>query len=113
MLSERGFEVIKASLVLARGQQLTRETLIAHCRRALAEYKVPRIVEMVHMLPENLMGKRVAGVSDLLLARRPVGAVLTYVAVVHTEGSSEVRINATRANHAEDSMLPCVGHSAP
>lgn len=61
VLSERGMELIKASLVLADGQELAREAVIAHCRHELAEYKVPRIVEVVDKLPENILGKRVTG----------------------------------------------------
>jgi long-chain acyl-CoA synthetase len=60
VLGERSLEVIKASLVLTPGRQLKRETVISHCRRGLAEYKVPRIVEVVDELPQNILGKRVA-----------------------------------------------------
>jgi long-chain acyl-CoA synthetase len=61
VLGERGMELIKASLVLAEGRELAREAVIAHCRGQLAEYKVPRIVEVVDTLPANIMGKRVTG----------------------------------------------------
>ena len=57
----RGMEMIKASVVLRAGQDLRRETLVEHCRKELAEHKVPRIVELVDSLPENIMGKRVRG----------------------------------------------------
>jgi long-chain acyl-CoA synthetase len=56
---DRGMEMIKASVVLRAGQDLRRETLIEHCRKELAEHKVPRIVEVVDSLHENIMGKRV------------------------------------------------------
>lgn len=52
-------EMIKASVVLRAGQNLRREMLIEHCRKELAEHKVPRIVELVDSLHQNIMGKRV------------------------------------------------------
>jgi long-chain acyl-CoA synthetase len=61
VIGERGMEMIKAKVVVAAGLQLQREALIAHCRAELAEYKVPRVVELVDSLPENIMGKRVPG----------------------------------------------------
>lgn len=61
VIGERGMEMIKARVVVAAGRQLQREALIAHCRAELAEYKVPRVVELVDSLPENIMGKRVPG----------------------------------------------------
>jgi long-chain acyl-CoA synthetase len=61
VIGERGMELIKARVVVAEGVELLRETLIAHCRRELAEYKVPRIVELVDSLPEDILGKRAPG----------------------------------------------------
>lgn len=59
VIGERGMEMIKASVVLRAGQNLRREMLIEHCRKELAEHKVPRIVELVDSLHQNIMGKRV------------------------------------------------------
>ncbi|MDR5708864.1 MAG: long-chain fatty acid--CoA ligase [Armatimonadota bacterium] len=53
---ERG-EVVKAFVVLRPGMQASAEELIAHCRRELAPYKVPRMVEFRDQLPKSLIGK--------------------------------------------------------
>ena len=62
VIGERGMEMIRARVVLRPHQELRREALIDHCRKELAEHKVPRIVEVVDTLHENIMGKRVTGV---------------------------------------------------
>jgi len=47
-----------ACVVLKPGRALGVEELIAHCRRALANYKVPRRIEFVETaLPKNGSGK--------------------------------------------------------
>jgi long-chain acyl-CoA synthetase len=61
VIGERGMEMIRARVVLRPHQELRREALIDHCRRQLAEHKVPRIIEVVATLHENIMGKRVTG----------------------------------------------------
>lgn len=60
---DRGMEMIRARVVLRPHQELRREALIDHCRKQLAEHKVPRIIEVVETLTENIMGKRVTGRS--------------------------------------------------
>jgi long-chain acyl-CoA synthetase len=62
VIGERGMEMIRARVVLRPHQELRREALIDHCRKKLAEHKVPRIIEVVASLHENIMGKRVTGV---------------------------------------------------
>ena len=62
VIGERGMEMIRARIVLRPHQDLRREALIEHCRKELAEHKVPRIIEVVGALHENIMGKRVTGV---------------------------------------------------
>lgn len=62
VIGERGMALIKASVVVRQGEALQREAVVGRCRERLAEHKVPRIVEFVDALPENIMGKRVTGV---------------------------------------------------
>jgi long-chain acyl-CoA synthetase len=51
-------ELVMACVVLTPGQPLTVEELIAHCRRSLASYKVPRRVEFSDSeLPKSGSGK--------------------------------------------------------
>jgi acyl-CoA synthetase (AMP-forming)/AMP-acid ligase II len=50
-------EVGKAFLVPAPGAQLEPEAVIAWCRQQMANYKVPRAVEIVDELPMNASGK--------------------------------------------------------
>ncbi|MFI5689209.1 FadD3 family acyl-CoA ligase [Streptomyces sp. NPDC051636] len=54
-------EVGKAFVVRRRGAVLTGDDLIAWARRAMANYKVPRVVEFVGELPRNASGKVVKG----------------------------------------------------
>lgn len=51
-------EVVEAMLVLRKGQALTRQALIAHCRKRLAEYKLPRRITFCESLPVETTGKR-------------------------------------------------------
>ncbi|MBC8293074.1 MAG: AMP-binding protein [Proteobacteria bacterium] len=68
---ERMGEVGVAFVVLAGGSDLTDEAVVAWCRENMANYKVPRRVELVDELPMNASGKvvkyklreRVAGLS--------------------------------------------------
>ncbi len=54
---ERLGEVGMAWVVPAPGQELTREAVIAWCREHMANFKVPRRVEIVDELPTNASGK--------------------------------------------------------
>jgi acyl-CoA synthetase (AMP-forming)/AMP-acid ligase II len=54
---ERLGEVGMAWVVLAPGAQLTPEGIVAWCREHMANYKVPRSVEIVDALPLNASGK--------------------------------------------------------
>jgi acyl-CoA synthetase (AMP-forming)/AMP-acid ligase II len=50
-------EVGKAFVVVKAGHQLDEATVIAHTRRYLANFKTPRSVAFVDLLPRNLGGK--------------------------------------------------------
>ena len=51
-------ELVTACVVLKPGMTATAEELMSHCRRSLANYKVPRRVEfMTSDLPKNGSGK--------------------------------------------------------
>ena len=51
-------ELVTACVVLKPGRTLVAEELIAHCRRSLANYKVPRRVEFSETeLPKSGSGK--------------------------------------------------------
>ena len=54
-----GRQVVKAVIAVREGETLTRADVIEHCRRFLAEYKIPRLVELVPALPPSLTGKRI------------------------------------------------------
>jgi acyl-CoA synthetase (AMP-forming)/AMP-acid ligase II len=54
---ERMGEVAMAFVVPTPGRQPTPESIIAWCREHMANYKVPRRVEVVEELPMNAMGK--------------------------------------------------------
>jgi acyl-CoA synthetase (AMP-forming)/AMP-acid ligase II len=54
---ERMGEVGMAFVVPAPGKELTPESVIAWCRENMANYKVPRIVEIADALPTNASGK--------------------------------------------------------
>jgi acyl-CoA synthetase (AMP-forming)/AMP-acid ligase II len=54
---ERMGEVAMAFVVPKPGRQPTPESIIAWCREHMANYKVPRRVEVVGVLPMNAMGK--------------------------------------------------------
>ncbi len=50
-------EVVKACVVLREGATATREDLVAHCRKELADYKVPHEIELREALPMSAVGK--------------------------------------------------------
>ena len=66
---ERMGEVGMAFVVAAPGASLTPESVIAWCRENMANYKVPRRVEIVDSLPMNAMGK----VTKFVLRERAGG----------------------------------------
>ena len=51
--SARGHDMAQVLL----GSQLTEQDVITHCRKWLANYKVPRSVEITAQLPRNAAGK--------------------------------------------------------
>lgn len=50
-------ETIKAVVVLKNHSQISEETLIQFCRKKLAPYKVPKIIEFMEALPKSAIGK--------------------------------------------------------
>lgn len=54
---ERRGENVKSYVVLKPGQQVTGSDLITYCRRELAPYKVPRLVEFVDQIPRSTIQK--------------------------------------------------------
>lgn len=50
-------ETLKAYVVLKEGEQLTEEEVIEFCKKNLAAYKVPRLVEFRAELPKTMVGK--------------------------------------------------------
>lgn len=55
--NEQWGESVKAIIVLKEGAQTTEAEIIEYCRKYLAEYKKPRIVEFREKLPMNPSGK--------------------------------------------------------
>jgi acyl-CoA synthetase (AMP-forming)/AMP-acid ligase II len=52
-----GGQVIRARVVPREGLQVTRRAVIEQCRRQLAEYKLPRIIEFLDAAPISIAGK--------------------------------------------------------
>ncbi len=50
-------ENVKAVVVPEKGESLTQEEVIEYCKKHLASYKKPKIVEFAEMLPRNAAGK--------------------------------------------------------
>jgi long-chain acyl-CoA synthetase len=50
-------EIVKACLALKPGASASAEDIVAHCRMGLAEYKVPRQIEIRETLPMSAVGK--------------------------------------------------------
>ena len=50
-------ETVKAFVVAKEGETLTEEEVIEFCRKNLAAYKVPKIVEFIDELPKTAVGK--------------------------------------------------------
>ncbi|MDX1382486.1 MAG: class I adenylate-forming enzyme family protein [Thermoanaerobaculia bacterium] len=53
----RGVDSIHATVLVAEGVELSRQDVIAHCRDRLAEYKLPRTVDIVDSMPVDPLGK--------------------------------------------------------
>lgn len=68
-------ELIKAYVVLKDGETATSADLLAHCRRNLAKFKVPKRVEFRSELPKTIVGKvlRRVLVDEELKRRRTPG----------------------------------------
>jgi long-chain acyl-CoA synthetase len=49
--------VVRAFVVLKPGAAVTGDELIEHCRSGLAEFKVPRKIEIRESLPKSAVGK--------------------------------------------------------
>jgi len=50
-------ETVKAYIVLKEGQNATVEEIIHHCKKNLAPYKVPKLMEFRRDLPKSQVGK--------------------------------------------------------
>ncbi len=50
-------ETVKAFIVLKEGETATAEEITAFCRKNLAAYKVPKIIEFRPELPKSMIGK--------------------------------------------------------
>ncbi|MFZ2224439.1 MAG: long-chain fatty acid--CoA ligase, partial [Candidatus Deferrimicrobium sp.] len=50
-------EVPVAVVVLREGTSVDPEEILRHCRRNMAPFKVPRMIEFVQALPRNAQGK--------------------------------------------------------
>jgi long-chain acyl-CoA synthetase len=53
----RQMEIIKAMVAVRPGHFVSRKQIVEHCRMHLAEYKIPRVIEFVHTVAQDLMGK--------------------------------------------------------
>jgi long-chain acyl-CoA synthetase len=49
--------MIRARVVPGPGAQVTRREVVEHCRRHLAEYKLPRTIEFLESSPVTIGGK--------------------------------------------------------
>lgn len=54
---EKWVEAVHAVIVLKDHQKATAEDIVAHCRKELAGYKIPKSIEFVDELPKNPSGK--------------------------------------------------------
>lgn len=50
-------EVPKAYIVPKLGATIDEKDVLAFCRKVLAQFKIPRSIEIIDMLPKNVMGK--------------------------------------------------------
>jgi acyl-CoA synthetase (AMP-forming)/AMP-acid ligase II len=65
-------EDVAAVVVLVPGSSATADDLREHCAKGLADYKVPRRIEVADELPRNATGKVVKGQLRRMLAGEPV-----------------------------------------
>ncbi len=64
-------EVPVAVIVLKEGEKEDPESILEHCRRNMAPFKVPRAVEFLSVFPKNAQGKVLkATIRDRIAARR-------------------------------------------
>jgi long-chain acyl-CoA synthetase len=54
---DKSGEAVKAFVVPKPGAELTAEAILAHCRKNLTAYKLPRQVEFRDSLPKSNVGK--------------------------------------------------------
>jgi long-chain acyl-CoA synthetase len=54
---DKSGEAVVLFVVRAPGADVTEEAVLAHCRKELAGYKVPRHVHFVDALPKSTVGK--------------------------------------------------------
>jgi len=52
-----GMDIVAATIVAEPGVELTRTEVIQHCRKTLAEFKIPRVLRFVPALATDLTGK--------------------------------------------------------
>ncbi len=50
-------ESVKAFVVLKKGEKMEKEEVLDYCKKHLASYKKPKLVEFVEALPRNPAGK--------------------------------------------------------
>ena len=50
-------ETVKAFIVPKPGEVLTEEEVVAYCKKNLAAYKIPKIIEFIDELPKSAVGK--------------------------------------------------------
>jgi acyl-CoA synthetase (AMP-forming)/AMP-acid ligase II len=55
---ERQGEIVAAVIAVRPGCALGRQAVVAHCRQRLAEFKIPRRIELVDSIPVEVTGKR-------------------------------------------------------
>jgi long-chain acyl-CoA synthetase len=53
----RGLEVLTSMIVMHSGHACSRRAIIEHCRKHLAEYKIPRVIQFLDTIPSDLLGK--------------------------------------------------------
>ena len=50
-------EIVKAFVVLKKGERASAKELIEYCKKKLSYYKVPRIIEFVTEMPRSAIGE--------------------------------------------------------
>jgi long-chain acyl-CoA synthetase len=86
---ERRGETVKSFVVLKPGQKATPDELIAHCRKQLAAYKVPKVIEIVSDLPKSSIMKILRReLRDRELQKRPAANIAAGSAASPGAGSS-------------------------